>query len=202
METNTRRRWFQFSIRALLLITVIAAAFSSGWVAHREFAQKEARRQAGDMNAFLDEQSKRIERMKSREAQIRAEIAASWKRHSRNNDKSMPPAGEQPAPAAYPSTGIEADDPILHPVPQKRPQAEQSQEHKRAVEVARAYLENQDGKPIDAELKVHPSEEGYEVFVQYVTGRDSQGRPLYVPGRHRSVLISKDWKVIEVHQGR
>jgi hypothetical protein len=200
METNPRRHWLQFSIRALLLITVIAAAFSSGWVAHREFAQKEARRQAEDMNAFLAEQSRREAQMKSRDAQIRAEIAASWKRHSRNSDMPKPSAEEQPAPAGYPSTGIEADDPILHPAPQKRPQAERSREHKRAVEVARAYLENQSGEPIDAEFTVTSTEGGYRVFVQYV-GRDPQGHPLHIPGGHCLILISKEWEVIRVLPG-
>jgi len=50
MEAPNPRRLLQFSIKSLLLFTLLAATFSMGWVAHRKFARnKEAEERAQRM---------------------------------------------------------------------------------------------------------------------------------------------------------
>src|SRR5690348_5770249 len=70
METPCRRRLFQFSIKSMLLVTLLVATFSSGWIAHREVARKktaedriramnrarnEKRRSDAELTALLNE---------------------------------------------------------------------------------------------------------------------------------------------------
>ena len=78
---------------------------------------------------------------------------------------------------------------------------QQSDWRTRAIDVARSYLQKQDGKPIDATFSARRSAEGYNVFIEFIGGYDEHGQPRYFPGGHCLVQVSKDWKVVEVVPG-
>lgn len=80
METPLRRRLFQFSIKSMLLFTLLAATFSSGWVAHREFARdKEAEERIRDMKEKKRLNAELTELMNETQSLIRAD-QAEWAR--------------------------------------------------------------------------------------------------------------------------
>ena len=75
-----------------------------------------------------------------------------------------------------------------------------SKPESRAVAVAKAQLERQDGKRIDARYKVTETPEGYSVHVSYVTGYQ-EAKPIFGAGAHCTVLISTQWTVIRILPG-
>ncbi len=62
---------------------------------------------------------------------------------------------------------------------------------RRAIAAARAYLEASGRKPLDARYRVDRTRDGYEVFVMFVGGYEN-GRPLYYPGGHGTVVLRTD----------
>jgi len=73
-----------------------------------------------------------------------------------------------------------------------------SKAESKAVAVAKADLERQDGKRIDARYNVTAIPEGYSVHVSYVH-RYYHGKPLF--GGHCTVLVSTQWTVITILPG-
>lgn len=72
---------------------------------------------------------------------------------------------------------------------------------KKAIGLAKSHLETIDGNPVDATFTPKQEANGYSVWVQYITGRDNYGQPIYIPGGHCTVLISDDWEVTRVLPG-
>jgi len=79
--------------------------------------------------------------------------------------------------------------------------AKLSADEAKASSIAKAHLEKSDGKPVDAYFKVTMTDAAYEVQVFYVTGYDDTGEPIFIPGGHCTVLISKQWEVTKVLPG-
>jgi hypothetical protein len=71
----------------------------------------------------------------------------------------------------------------------------------KAISIAKTHLEKEDGKPIDAYYRVTKEDGGFSVHVQDVTGYDDEGEPIFIPGGHCWVHISKEWKVTSVSPG-
>lgn len=66
-----------------------------------------------------------------------------------------------------------------------------SAEEQRIVTAARVYLEKSRQKPLDARYRVERTRAGYEVFAMFVAGYEN-GRPLYYPGGHGTVIFHAD----------
>lgn len=124
-----------------------------------------------------------------------------------------PPArDEESEPRHYPSTGIKFWDPPTHdfPAQTKEPRKPETPrvepapitpaEERRAIAVTAEYLKEDFDKPMDAKFKVLRADKGYRVFVEFFC-RDEQGQPVYAVGSHCLVMISEDWKVINVVGG-
>lgn len=106
----------------------------------------------------------------------------------------------------YPSTGIE---PWVTPTPRNSsPKAENVvrepltlEDEQKLIDLAKKHLERRSGKPVVGDFRASRTDDGYSVFVDFHAGYDDQGRPLYFPGGHCLVLISKDREVIQVIGG-
>ena len=72
----------------------------------------------------------------------------------------------------------------------------------KAIAIASAHLQRSDGQPIDAYFSVEKADNGFHVEVDFVNGYDNFGRPIFVPGGHCTVLVSKQWKVLDVLGGK
>jgi hypothetical protein len=93
-----------------------------------------------------------------------------------------------------PSTGGGMWDPVHRPVssqPQPAVRSLTAAERERAISVAREYLYKDDPEPGEIEYKVHRTEDGYSVFVQFA----------WVPGGHCLLRISSEWEVTELIPG-
>lgn len=104
---------------------------------------------------------------------------------------SKPPAPAVPmqtTPSAPPGY-VRSDDPNL------------AADVAKAIQTAKTHLEKLDGEPVDAMYKVTETENGFYVHVQYVTGYDDSGQPVFIPGGHCGVVISADGDVVEVNPG-
>ncbi len=71
----------------------------------------------------------------------------------------------------------------------------------KAISTAKAHLEKTDGRPVDAFYKATKTTNGFDVHVEYVTGYDSSGQPIFIPGGHCHVVISDEGVVVEVQPG-
>ena len=71
----------------------------------------------------------------------------------------------------------------------------------RAAKLARAHLEKAAGEPVDAYYRATVTDGGFSVHVKYVTGYDKAEEPVFIPGGHCTVVISKGWSVVEVLPG-
>ena len=71
----------------------------------------------------------------------------------------------------------------------------------KAIDRARTHLETTYGRPVDAYFRVQQDQDKYSVHVIYVTAYDDDNKPVFVPGGHCTVLISNEWKVLEVLPG-
>ena len=47
-KVPNRRRWLRFSLRSLLLVILLAAAYSAGWVSHRSWNQRNTQQAISD----------------------------------------------------------------------------------------------------------------------------------------------------------
>jgi hypothetical protein len=70
-----------------------------------------------------------------------------------------------------------------------------------AIQTAKTHLEKTDGQPVDAMYKVTKTASGFDVHVEYVTGYDTSGQPMFVPGGHCNVVISTQGSVVKVQPG-
>ena len=77
---------------------------------------------------------------------------------------------------------------------------ELSTEEGKAVAVAKAALEREARKHIDARYKVTRVPEGFSVHASYVTGYQD-GQPFFLPGGFSVVLVSSQWTVIKIIGG-
>ena len=75
-----------------------------------------------------------------------------------------------------------------------------SRDEAKAVSVARAELEKEKHKSIDAIYRVTAVPEGYSVHVEYVAGYH-HGQPIGIPGGFCVVLVSTQWTVIKILPG-
>lgn len=75
-----------------------------------------------------------------------------------------------------------------------------TKEETKAVQIAKAHLEKEDGKRIDARYKVTRVPEGFSVHVSYVAGYE-RGQPVFMAGGFCVVLVSTQWTVVEVLSG-
>ncbi len=73
-------------------------------------------------------------------------------------------------------------------------------EEQRIVAAARAYLEKSRQKPLDARYRVERTGDGYEVFAMFVGGYEN-GRTLYYPGGHGTVVLSSDGSFVRYMPG-
>lgn len=71
----------------------------------------------------------------------------------------------------------------------------------KAISIAKAHLEKSEGKAMDAYFKVTKEDGEFIVHVFTVTGYDDDGEPIFIPGGHCWVHISKEWKVTRVSPG-
>jgi hypothetical protein len=76
-----------------------------------------------------------------------------------------------------------------------------SNDETKALRAAKARLEAGRGKTIDARYKVTRTSAGYDVFVMFVGGYDEHQKPLFKPGGHCSVALTKDFKIIHIFPG-
>lgn len=74
-------------------------------------------------------------------------------------------------------------------------------EHTKAIYIAKGHLEETYPEAVDAYFRVTETNEGFSVHVAYVSGYDDAGEPWFLPGGHCAVLISKEWKVLEILEG-
>ena len=138
---------------------------------------------------------------------VGAFLGGVWLRRERAEDARQSdhhtdfPAQAQPSQPAYPSTGIAADAPDTLVIHEEKKSSDIQHRKDRAIAVARAYLKRQDDRDFDATFTAREMQSGYSVFVEFIGGYDDQGNPLYYPGGHCLVEISRDWKVIEVIPG-
>ena len=77
---------------------------------------------------------------------------------------------------------------------------ELSADEAKAVEIARAHLDQQERKRIDARYNVTRVPEGFRVHVSFVTGYQG-GQPIFIPGGFCVVLISTNWTVTSILGG-
>jgi hypothetical protein len=77
-----------------------------------------------------------------------------------------------------------------------------SETERNAVKSAKAHLEAQRKKAIDARYKVKQISTGHEVFVMFVGGYDANRQPLYLPGGHCTVKLSEVFRVVHVYAGQ
>jgi hypothetical protein len=75
-----------------------------------------------------------------------------------------------------------------------------SADEQRMVAAARAYLEKSRGKPLDARYRVEHTRDGCQVFAMFVAGYEN-GRPLFYPGGHGSVVLSAEGTFIRYMPG-
>ena len=75
-----------------------------------------------------------------------------------------------------------------------------SAEEQRMVAAARAYLEKSWQKPLDARYRVDRTQDGYEVFAMFVGGYEN-GRPLFYPGGHGTVVLRSDGSFVRYIPG-
>jgi hypothetical protein len=71
----------------------------------------------------------------------------------------------------------------------------------KAIQTAKMHLEKLDGRPLDAMYKATKTASGFEVHVEYVTGYDDSGQPVFIAGGHCNVRISAQGRVVEVQPG-
>ena len=71
----------------------------------------------------------------------------------------------------------------------------------KAIQTAKTHLEKTAGQPVDAMYKVTKTASGFDVHVEYVTGYDNSGQPVFIPGGHCNVVISTQGSVVEVQPG-
>ena len=76
-----------------------------------------------------------------------------------------------------------------------------SLEESKAVLIARSHLEKMDGRPLDAYFRVRRADDEFHVHVEYVTGYEEDGRPIFIPGGHCEVILSKEWEVVKILPG-
>ena len=93
-----------------------------------------------------------------------------------------------PSPAVLPGY-VRSDDPNL------------TADVAEVIQTARTHLEKTGGQPIDAMYKVTTMASGFDVHVLYVTGYDTSGQPVFIPGGHCNVVISNQGSVVEVQPG-
>jgi hypothetical protein len=75
-----------------------------------------------------------------------------------------------------------------------------SPEERRIVSAAHAYLEKNQQKPLDARYRIDRTEDGYEVFVEFVAGY-TNGHPLFYPGGHGILELRKNGEVVRYLPG-
>ena len=78
--------------------------------------------------------------------------------------------------------------------------SEFSQQEREIVASARQHLEKARNKSIDAYYRVSRTDDGFSVWVLFVTGYTGN-RPLFLPGAHCTVLLRDDGTVIRVLPG-
>lgn len=120
-----------------------------------------------------------------------------WKKDWSRYREPLAPAVEQ-AQAAMAAAPLEErwTDPQGQPVMQSL----SAEEQQWATQIVAAYLEQQAGAPVPAELRIRRGRTGYRVFVRYLQ-YDEQGHPFYYPGGHCAIWLSGDGQVREVAAG-
>ncbi len=72
---------------------------------------------------------------------------------------------------------------------------------RRALDVAKAHLEQDLSKDQEAVFSVSENPDGYSVFLDYIVGRHDDGSPAFIVGGHCMVIVSPDFKVVRVVGG-
>ena len=75
-----------------------------------------------------------------------------------------------------------------------------SPREREVIAAARGFLEKEKQKPIDGYYKVHDTKNGYEIFVMFAAGYED-GRPLFFPGGHGTVVLNKDLSFVNYMPG-
>jgi hypothetical protein len=70
------------------------------------------------------------------------------------------------------------------------------------VKAARAHLELDARRPVQAKFRASRTRTGYKVFVEFFSGYDEQGKPAgFFCGGHCVIFFSKSWDVVKVIGG-